>query len=101
MDGTRRRPYHPSLIGMTYLKRFPTHALCIASLLVAACSGDDNAAPPGTGGSAGSAGSAGSGGTSGGASTIDSSIDVSVAADSSSDAASEVSDAGKLNCPSL
>ena len=50
MDGTGADSYHPSLIGMTYLKRFPSQALCIASLLIAACSGDDNAAPPGTGG---------------------------------------------------
>jgi len=102
MDETRGRSYHAWLIGMTSLKRFSPQALCIASLLIAACSGDDNAAPPGTGGSAGSGGSAaGSAGTAGGSSTGDSSLDVSTAQDSASDAASEMSDAGSMNCPSL
>src|SRR5450432_2243489 len=59
MDGTSGRPYHASLISMTSLTRLRTQALCFTFLGLAACSGDDNAAPA-AGGSAGSGGSGGS-----------------------------------------
>jgi hypothetical protein len=102
MDETEKHPYHPSLIDMRFLASLGSRALCLTFLVLAACSGDDNAAPPASGGSAGSGGSGGSGGSTTEASTgndSSSSSDVSLASDAGDAAKSEATDTP--NCPSL
>jgi len=102
MDETPGRSYHPSLIDMAYLRRLRTPALCFAFLGMAACSGDDNAAPPASDGSAGSGGGGGSAGSAGAPTAGDSSHpDVTVTPDSAGDVTAADGDGGPLNCPSL
>jgi hypothetical protein len=104
MDETKKRPYHPSLIDMRFLTSLGSRALCLTFLVLAACSGDDNTGPPGTGGSAGSGGGAGSSGSSGGtnaeaSTTSDSSSNDVSLSDAGNSKADSTSDAP--NCPSL